>query len=176
MYETLTTCERDNAKAITNPSSLKRHRPLRDERHMDHSYNPWLTTAGLLSGIAALLHVAIVIGGAPWYRYFGAGERMASAAAAGRLYPAIVTIGIALVLASWAAFAFSGAGLIPALPLLKPALAAITAVYLLRGVAIIPLYLLARDKATPFLVWSSIICILYALVHLLGLFQVWGTL
>jgi len=143
---------------------------------MAPTYNPWLTIAGLLSGIAALLHIAIVFGGAPWYRFFGAGEAMAAASATGRLYPAVVTIGIALVLASWAAFAFSGAGLIRALPLLKPALAIITLIYLLRGFAIIPLLLLARETATPFLVWSSIICIIYALVHLLGLFQVWSRL
>lgn len=36
-----------------------------------------------LSAIAALLHVGIIIGGPSWYRFFGAGERMARAAAAG---------------------------------------------------------------------------------------------
>lgn len=49
-------------------------------------YNTWLIVGAVLSGVAALLHVAIVFGGASWYRFFGAGERMASAAAAGRLY------------------------------------------------------------------------------------------
>jgi hypothetical protein len=143
---------------------------------MHNLYNTWLIVGACLSGVAALLHVAIVIGGAPWYRFFGAGERMASAAAEGRIYPAVVTIGIASVLGCWAAYALSGAGILPVLPLLKSGLATITAIYLLRGLAIIPLFIAAREKATPFLVWSSVICIGYGLVHLVGVAQVWGQL
>lgn len=139
-------------------------------------YNAWLITGAILSGIAALLHVAIVFGGAPWYRFFGAGERMASAAAAGRLYPAVVTFGIALVLDIWAIYALSGAGILPAFPLLKWGLVAITGIYLLRGLAIIPLLIAAREKATPFLIWSSVICVGYGVVHLVGVAQVWGHL
>jgi hypothetical protein len=139
-------------------------------------YNSWLIVAAALSGVAALLHVAIVLGGAPWYRFFGGGERMASAAEAGRAYPAIVTLGIAIVLGLWAAYALSGAGLLSALPLLKWCLAAITAVYFLRGLAIFPLFLVARAQATPFLVWSSVICIGYGVVHLVGIMQVWSQL
>jgi hypothetical protein len=138
--------------------------------------NAWLIVGAILSSIAALLHVAIVIGGAPWYRFFGAGEAMASAAAAGRLYPAVVTLAIAAVLAGWAAYALAGAGVLPALPWQKAALVAITAIYLLRGLAILPLLLLAREQATPFLVWSSLICLGYGIVHLAGLAQVWERL
>lgn len=143
---------------------------------MNPAYNLWLIAAAVLSGVAALLHVAIVFGGAPWYRFFGAGERMASAAEAGRLYPAVVTFAIALVLAGWTAYALAGAGVLPALPLLKLALVGITGVYLLRGLAIVPLFVFARDQATPFLIWSSIICIGYGVVHLLGVLQTWTRL
>ena len=139
-------------------------------------YNSWLVVAAVLSSVAAFLHVAIVVGGAPWYRFFGAGESMASAAEAGRAYPAIVTLGIAFVLGLWAVYALSGAGLLAPLPLLKWCLAAITGVYLLRGLAIFPLFLFAREQATPFLVWSSIICIGYGVVHLVGTMQVWRQL
>ena len=52
----------------------------------------------------------------------------------------------------------------------------ITAVYLLRGLAIVPLRWLAPDQVTPFLVWSSLICLGYGLVHLIGLRQVWARL
>ena len=143
---------------------------------MSPDYNLWLIAAAILSGIAALLHVAIVFGGAPWYRFFGAGESMASAAEAGRLYPAVVTFAIALVLGGWAAYALSGAGVLPALPLLKLALVGITGAYLLRGLAIVPLFVFARDKATPFLIWSSVICIGYGVVHLAGVLQTWTRL
>lgn len=139
-------------------------------------YNLALLIGAALSGIAALLHVGIIFGGAPWYRFFGAGEKLAAADAAGHLYPAVITAGIAAVLATWAAYALAGAGVIAPLPLLKAALLLITAIYLLRGLAIVPLLLLARGKATPFLVWSSLICIGFGAVHLAGVSQVWDRL
>ncbi|MDP3651498.1 MAG: hypothetical protein Q8R67_07435 [Rhodoferax sp.] len=138
--------------------------------------NTPLLVAACLSAVAALLHVGIVVGGAPWYRFFGAGERMAASAAAGRFYPAVVTSGIATVLALWSAYALSGAGILAPLPQLKLALVVITGIYLVRGLAIVPLLTFARARATPFLVWSSFVCIFYGAVHLLGLTQVWHTL
>jgi len=143
---------------------------------MHTSYNIWLIIAAGLSAIAAALHLAIIFGGANWYRFFGAGEHMALATIAGRWYPAIITTGIALVLSIWSAYALSGAGVIQTLPLLKFGLIVITAVYLLRGLAIIPLFIIAREKTTPFLLWSSAICCGYGAVHLLGLTQVWSIL
>lgn len=143
---------------------------------MGNQYNVALIIAACLSAIASLLHVGIVFGGAPWYRFFGAGERMASASAAGRTYPTVVTLAIASVLGMWAAYALAGAGVIAPLPLLKVALGAITAIYLLRGIAVLPLLLFARARATPFLVWSSLICLGYGAVHLVGVAQVWSAL
>ncbi|QYF92776.1 hypothetical protein KY495_18905 [Massilia sp. PAMC28688] len=140
---------------------------------MPTHYNLPLVVAAILSAIAALLHVGIIVGGAPWYRFFGAGDSMARADAAGRVYPAVVTAFIALVLATWSAYALAGAGVIAPLPQLKAALVGITAVYLLRGLAVVPLLLFARHQATPFLVWSSLICIGLGAVHLAGLAQVW---
>lgn len=57
--------------------------------------NPWLITAAVLSGTAALLQVGCTFFGAPWYRFFGAGEKMARMAEAGSPVPAMVTAGIA---------------------------------------------------------------------------------
>ena len=138
--------------------------------------NGFLMVAAAMSGLAALLHVGIIIFGAPWYRFFGAGEKMARLAESGSWYPAAITAGIAAVLAAWALFALSGAGVIHPLPFLKPALCTITVVYLLRGLVIVPLFLLARARATQFWVWSSAICLAYGLVHLIGLTQVWQRL
>ncbi|MDC8760152.1 hypothetical protein [Janthinobacterium fluminis] len=138
--------------------------------------NAWLIAAAALNAIASLMHAAIIAGGASWYRFFGAGERMASAAAAGKLYPTVVTSGIAAVLALWAAYALSGAGAIARLPFAPLCLSLITAVYLLRGLVLVPLWLFARDTLDAFTVWSSLICIGYGVVHLLGLTQVWARL
>jgi hypothetical protein len=120
------------------------------------------------------LHAGCIVFGAPWYRFFGAGERMAQMASAGHWYPTVVTVAIASVLATWSLYALSGASVIRALPLLRPALCAITAVYLLRGLAILPLAVLGRT--TPFWWWSSAICLLIGAVHLVGLLQVWPRL
>lgn len=143
---------------------------------MPENYNTLLIVGAVLSGVAALLHIGIVIGGPAWYRFFGAGESFASAAAAGRWWPALITLGIVSVLGLWAAYALSGAGVIQPLPLLKLALVLITAAYLLRGLALVPVLLVARSQVTPFLFWSSVICIGYGAFHLFGLIQVWSRL
>jgi hypothetical protein len=100
-----------------------------------------LIAAGLLSAGPAVLHLAIIAGGPAWYRAFGAGERMARMAEYGSSRPAVIAVCIAGVLAVWAAYAFSGAGLLRRLPLLRAGLVAISAIYLLRAGA--PLLLLA---------------------------------
>ncbi|AKU21141.1 hypothetical protein [Massilia sp. NR 4-1] len=143
---------------------------------MAGAYNMALLLGAALSAIAALLHLGIIVGGPAWYRFFGAGERMATMAEQGKLYPAVLTLGIAAVLAVWAAYALSGAGLLAPLPLLKAGLCVIAAVYLLRGLAIVPLLTVARSKSTPFLLWSSVICLGYGIVHAIGLRQIWHTL
>jgi hypothetical protein len=135
-----------------------------------------LAVGALLSAVAALLHLGIIAGGPAWYRFFGAGERFARAAAEGRWYPTVVTLGIAAVLFIWSAYALAGAGVIGRLPLLKAALVAITAVYLVRGIAFAPLVLAKGGTLTPFVVWSSVICFGYGVVHLVGLVQRWTAL
>lgn len=133
-----------------------------------------LAFAGGLSALVALLHVGVIFGGGPWYRFFGAGEKMASAAQAGRLYPAAVTTLVALLFAAWAAYAFSGAGLLRPLPLRGPILAAITAIYLARGVLLAPQLLRIRPRA--FALWSSAASAAIGAVHLLGIAQAWPAL
>ncbi|WP_454914298.1 hypothetical protein [Variovorax gossypii] len=139
-------------------------------------YNIPLVVGAGLSAIAALLHVCVIFGGPAWYRFFGAGERMAAGAAAGHLYPALVTLLIACVLGAWAAYALSGAGVLRPLPLLALALPVITAVYLLRGLVAVALFVFDRRRLTAFWVWSSLVCLVYGVVHLVGLVQVWPDL
>jgi hypothetical protein len=140
------------------------------------SYNTALVVGAGLSFIAALLHVACIFGGPSWYRFFGAGERMAQAAARRSWYPALLTLGITVILLAWAAYALSAAGALPSLPLLKAGVVAITAVYLLRGLVLFPVLMFKPSKVTPFVTWSSLICLGYGLVHLRGLVQVWSKL
>lgn len=138
--------------------------------------NPWLIFGAGLSALAALLHVGAVVFGAPWYRFLGAGEQMARMASEGRPYPAVVTLGIAAVLVIWSLYALSGAGVIGRLPLLRAALCAITAIYLLRSVAFLPLMTVIPGNSLTFWLTSSAICLVFGMVHLIGLLQVWNHL
>ena len=135
--------------------------------------NPFLFAGAALSALAAALHIAVIFHGAPWYRLFGAGERMARLAEAGSLYPTVVTVAIAAVLIIWSLYALAGAGVIAGLPMVRVALCAITAIYLLRGLVIVPLALFAPTHVSPFWLCSSAICLGYGVVHLAGLVQVW---
>ena len=101
---------------------------------------------------------------------------MAALAEADHWYPTVVTALIAGVLLVWALYALSGAGVIRRLPLLRTVLCGVTAVYLLRGVAFVPLMPLFPGNSATFWVVSSAICLAFGLVHLAGLRQAWSRL
>ena len=138
--------------------------------------HPLLFLAGSLSCLAALIHLACIAGGGPWYRALGAGEKMARAAESGQWAPALVTLAIAIVFAVWSLYAWSAAGLLPRLPLLRWVLAAITAVYLARGLVFFPLLSYFPGNSPAFWYWSSGICTAIGVIHLFGLWQAWPRL
>lgn len=138
--------------------------------------NGWLIAGGSLSAIAALLHIAIIFGGPDWYRFFGAGEAMARAAERGSARTALITIAIAAVLLAWAAYAFSGAGMIRRLPLLRTGLVAISAVYLVRAIAPLPILVFRPERMEPFVLWSSLIVLVYGLAYAVGTWAAWPKL
>lgn len=143
---------------------------------MPKQVNIFFAVGALLSAVAAILHLLISVGGPSWYRFFGAGERFAVAAAQGRHYPAVVTTGIAAILGVWSVYALAGAGVIHRLPLLRPVLIGITAIYIVRGIAFAPAVLASGGRLSPFVLWSSAICLGFGIVHLVGLIQQWPEL
>ncbi len=145
-------------------------------RRSDLRPNAWLIAGGSLSALAALLHIAIIFGGPGWYRSFGAGEAMARAAERGSARPAITAVGIAAVLLIWTAYAFSGAGLIRRLPLLRTGLVAISAVYLLRALAPLPILVFRPERMDAFVLWSSLIVLVYGLAYAIGTWKAWPEL
>jgi hypothetical protein len=149
---------------------------VRSHRHMIGNRNPTLVLAGAGSLAASILHLACVAGGPDWYRALGAGERMARMAARGHWYPTVLTLGIASILAAWALYAWSGAGLIRRLPFLRTALCAITGVYLLRAFAFVPLRPFFPGNSAAFWYWSSGVCLGLGLLYALGLRQAWSRL
>jgi len=135
--------------------------------------NPFLIAGGVLSAAASVLHLAIIVGGPSWYRFFGAGEGMARMAERGSVTPTLITLGIAGVLAIWSAYAFAAAGLIPRLPLMRTALVLISAIYLLRGLVLIPAFIVNPGGVAPFVLWSSLIVLVYAVAYAVGTLNAW---
>ena len=135
----------------------------------------FLLVGGLLTGLIALLHVAIIPGGPSWYRFFGAGERMAQLAARGSSTPAIVTALLAAIFSVWTMYALSGAGVIRRLPFVRLALLLIAAIYLARGILGIPVVLFVDDPytrqlrdRTTFMIVSSAISTFLGLCYAIG--------
>ncbi|MEW8345276.1 MAG: hypothetical protein AB2728_15325 [Candidatus Thiodiazotropha sp.] len=127
-----------------------------------------LMWGGLLSLTAALLHIAIIVGGPAWYRLFGAGEALALLAEEGSAIPGAITALIALILLTWSLYAFAGTGLIRPLPWLKRVLVVITAVYLVRGMALLPAVMFMPQTVDSFLIASSLVCLAIGMLHLSG--------
>ncbi len=138
--------------------------------------NQWLRLGGILSFAIALLHVIIIFIGAPAYRYFGAGEDMATAAESGSAFPALLTLFLVAIFAIWGFYGLSGAGVIRRLPLLKIALILIGAVYTLRGVAVFQqLFQIATSsvEVAPREIVFSLVSLVIGLAYLIGTISNW---
>lgn len=142
---------------------------------MATTHNPFLLVAAGLSALAALLHLGCIAAGPAGYRFLGAGEGMAQMSSNGHWYPTAITLVIASILFVWSLYALSGAGVSSATftPLV---LLAITGVYLLRGLAFLPLMAHFTGNSMTFWYASSAICLAFGIVHAIGLRQVWSRL
>ena len=129
-------------------------------------------TAALLNFAAAAMHLAVIFGGANWYRFFGAGERMAQMAEAGEAYPTILTSGIVAVLTLWGLYALQAGSHIGFLPWVTPAFWAITGIYTARALFPLVMAPFAATYRSPFMLWSSLIVAGYAAVHWMALLNI----
>ncbi|MBD2843453.1 hypothetical protein [Erythrobacter rubeus] len=128
---------------------------------------------GLASLLASLAHLACIAMGASWFRFFGAPEPLVVEYENGAMGLVWMTIGIAIVLAIWAAYAFSGARKLPRLPLLRSGLPVIASIYLLRGLVLFPALASAPYPGQPFDIWSSAIVLAIGLAYAIGTALVW---
>lgn len=99
----------------------------------------YLLLVGVVACAGSALHIAIIFGGPDWYAFFGAPQGLVDMARSGNIRAPISCLAIAALLALMSAYAFSGAGVIRRLPLLRVGLAAIGTVLLLRGLLFVPL-------------------------------------
>jgi hypothetical protein len=133
--------------------------------------------SGAVAVVGAALHVAIIFGGPDWYALFGAPEAIVRMARTGNARAPISCLVIAAILACWAGYAFSGTGHLRRLPFLRPVLAMIAAILILRGMLFIPL-LLWRPGALGaicschgvdgFIITTSILCLAMGVGYGLG--------
>jgi len=133
----------------------------------------WLVLGGFFSFMISILHIAIIFGGAPAYRYFRAGEKMAQMALSGSVLPALLTFFIAAIFAIWGLYALSGAGVIRTLPLVRLGLFVIASIYTLRGIVFIPQIINIFNMAKPVLsqdIIFSVAALIVGIVHWIGIF------
>ncbi|WCN09173.1 hypothetical protein [Marinomonas mediterranea] len=135
-----------------------------------------LHIAGVLTVIVALFHIGCIIFGGDWYRLLGAGEEMAQLAESGDPYPTIVTSVLSAVFLLWAAYAFSGAGLMVKLPLVRLALVLISIILFTRAFGFYFIMPAFPDNSLTFWFVSSGICLLLGLTYVLGLKQRWRSI
>jgi hypothetical protein len=146
--------------------------------------NGCLFWCGVGATLGALIHLAAIVGGPDWYAFIGAPDSIVEMVRAGRRYPAVVCLLIATILLSCAAYAFSGAGLIRRLPLLRTGLTLITGALLLRALGFIPL-LLWRPQAlvdlcdcksvNPMVLVTSAICLVVGTGYGVGTRAAWSS-
>jgi|TARA_R110002072_G_C7688950_1_gene512107 hypothetical protein len=128
--------------------------------------------AGVLMG--ALLHLVVLIGGPSWIAFVGAPLSVVQSAREGTWLAPVGALGIAALLTVWALYAFSGAGLIRPLPMLKTVLGAVALILLVRGATILP-FLIRVNWASShdvFVVFSSAFIFVLGAAYALGFWSV----
>jgi putative oxidoreductase len=137
-----------------------------------------LTLGAAMSFIVALLHLAMIPIGVEAYDFFTAPTRFIELARHGSPVPPLVTFLIAAVFAAFGFCALSAAGRAPRLPQLRIILIFICAVYLLRGLVVVPellLYLHTSDIPGRALAFS-LISLVIGIVYTVGLALRWPAL
>lgn len=114
----------------------------------------------LAAGFAALgaaIHLGAIVGGPSWFVYFGAPPSIIVSARNGTWLAPVSAVVIAGLMALCALYACSAAGLVRRLPLLRPALAGMAAICLVRGLALIPFSIKYPELINTFAVVAAII-------------------
>jgi len=135
--------------------------------------NVFLIAGGVSSALIALLHVVLVFR-PDLFQYVapGQGDALSQMAEQGSGIIVAATAALALIFALWAAYAFSGAGLIRRLPLLGAALIAIGVIYFLRGLFLPTEINMVVNQGYPFrFVVFSTISLVTGLLYLIGAWQ-----
>ncbi len=130
-----------------------------------------LLLAAALCVIAAALHFACLVWGASGYRFLGAGENAVAAIEAGDKRPHISAVVVGTMLLIWAIYAIAGAGMLPAMPFMRPVLFLISGVLLARALLFPLLRPLIPGNSLKFWIISSLVVGVLGLLFLVGSLQ-----
>lgn len=134
----------------------------------------WCLAAGGVGVLfGALAHVVALVGGSRWIAFLGAPPSIVQSARNGTWLAPVTTLGIAAILAIWALYAFSGVGWVRPLPLLKPVLGLIAAIFILRGLLVVS-FVRQANFSSPFDVFAivtSLFILVLGLGYALGLYS-----
>jgi len=136
----------------------------------------WLLAGAAASFALVVLHLGVIVAGAPAYAFFLAGDRMVDLAQEHSLIPTIVTGALAFVFALFGSYALAGAGLF-ALPATRVLVAAIGCIYTLRGLLIVPEAIMVHflDRPARALFFAAV-SLAIGVVHLVGVARRWTAL
>jgi hypothetical protein len=104
----------------------------------------FLITGGVIAAATAAWHLLCIVGGPSWYAFARAPGIVIHSAKQGTLLAPISTAVIAGLMFTCTAYAFSGAGLIKKMPLLKSALVTIAFICLVRALITVPYLISSR--------------------------------
>jgi hypothetical protein len=136
----------------------------------------WLLVGAAASFALVVLHLGVIVVGAPAYAYLLAGKQMVDLAEAHALTPTLVTGAIAFVFAVFGAYGLAGAGVLQ-LPATRVLVAAIGCIYTLRGLLIVPEAVMVHflDRPARALVFAAV-SLLIGVIHLIGVARRWSAL
>ena len=120
-------------------------------------FTAWVFLAGIIALIGVAIHIGAIFGGPSWYTFFGAPPAIVQSARAGTMLAPLCSAAIAAAMALCAAYAFSAVGYIRRVPLLRPGLASIAAVCLLRALVLVPLVVSHPELRNTFEVLAALV-------------------
>ena len=94
--------------------------------------------AAVILVAGALLHIGVLAAGPEWIAFVGAPPEVVRSAELGTWLAPVSTLGIAALLAGLALYSLAAAGKFRPLPLVKPILGLFAAIFVLRGLIIVP--------------------------------------
>ncbi|WP_395009223.1 hypothetical protein [Undibacterium sp.] len=138
--------------------------------------NIYLLAAAVCTSIAALLHFACIVFGAPLFRILGAGDVVVKMVEQGYSQPKWMAFFVGAALLICSAFTLSAAGVLMQLPWQRFVLCGLAVVLIVRALAF-PWMKEAFPGNSEFFWWSSsAICLLMGLLHAIGVAQLWKNL